>query len=235
MSDEDANIRVMPTTVQHTGTVIFMHGSGDTGMGVKEWVKMLLKEDMKFPHIKVLYPTAPFRPYTPLGGENSNVWFDRRRIAPDVPEHLETINLSLNRLTEIVNEEVKSGIEMKNIIIGGFSMGGAMALHLGYRALNEVGGIFALSSFLNDDSIVYKTLDKRADRKPLPPLFMCHGDRDELVLLKWGQETFGMLEERGIKGEFHVLNGAFHELKRREILQLRNWISERIPSPSEEK
>lgn len=35
-------------------------------------------------------------------------------------------------------------------------MGGTMALHLCYRFIPEVAGVFALSSFLNDDSVVYK-------------------------------------------------------------------------------
>lgn len=35
-------------------------------------------------------------------------------------------------------------------------MGGAMALHLACRNHPEVGGVFALSSFLNKDSVVYQ-------------------------------------------------------------------------------
>lgn len=35
-------------------------------------------------------------------------------------------------------------------------MGGAMALHLACRYHPEVGGVFALSSFLNKDSVVYQ-------------------------------------------------------------------------------
>lgn len=39
---------------------------------------------------------------------------------------------------------------------GGFSMGGAMALHLACRYHPDVAGVFALSSFLNKDSVVYQ-------------------------------------------------------------------------------
>ena len=35
-------------------------------------------------------------------------------------------------------------------------MGGGMALHLGYRFLRDIPGVFALSSFLGDNSRIYK-------------------------------------------------------------------------------
>lgn len=34
-----------------------------------EWVRFLIGKDMQFPHIKVVVPTAPVQPYTPLDGE----------------------------------------------------------------------------------------------------------------------------------------------------------------------
>lgn len=39
---------------------------------------------------------------------------------------------------------------------GGFSMGGGMAFHVAYRYQREVAGCFALSSFLNHNSVVCK-------------------------------------------------------------------------------
>lgn len=35
-------------------------------------------------------------------------------------------------------------------------MGGAMAMHLAYRFHPQVAGVFALSSFLNKNSVVYQ-------------------------------------------------------------------------------
>ena len=37
-------------------------------------------------------------------------------------------------------------------------MGGGMALQLGYRYLREVAGVFALSSFLGTQSLVYQVM-----------------------------------------------------------------------------
>lgn len=48
----------------------------------------------------------------------SNVWFDRIKIAPNCPEHLETLQSACEELKKIVNEEVKSGIPLSRIVIG---------------------------------------------------------------------------------------------------------------------
>lgn len=42
---------------------------GDTGKNLMEWIRFLIGKDMQFPHIKVIIPTAPAQPYTPLEGQ----------------------------------------------------------------------------------------------------------------------------------------------------------------------
>ncbi|TKC44524.1 hypothetical protein EI555_011635, partial [Monodon monoceros] len=131
-------------------------------------------------------------PYTPLKGGFSNVWFDRFQISNDCPEHLESIDVMCQVLTDLIDGEVKSGIKKNRILLGGFSMGGCMAMHLAYRNHQDVAGVFALSSFLNKTSAVYQALQKSDG--VLPELFQCHGTADELVLHSWGEETNSVLK-----------------------------------------
>lgn len=107
-------------------------------------------------------------------------------------------------------------------------MGGALALHSGYRFFPRAAGVFTLSSFLNDTSAVYDFLKSNDDTQK-PPLFMCHGNRDSLVDLSWGQNTFQELKKLGVDGEFHVIHNAMHELKKTEILKLIDWINKTLP------
>lgn len=65
----------------------------------------------------------------------------------------------------------------------GFSMGGCLAMHTGYHLNRNLGGIFALSTFLNNQSIVFESLDNKAADEKLPPLKMFHGDRYEYFLI----------------------------------------------------
>ncbi|NXE32576.1 LYPL1 protein, partial [Ptilorrhoa leucosticta] len=167
------------------------------------------------------------RPYTPMKGAFSNVWFDRYKICNDVPEHIESIDSMCRGLTDLINDEVKNGIAKNRILIGGFSMGGGMAMHLAYRFHQDLAGVFALSSFLNKDSAVYQALKR--NENALPELFQCHGTADELVLYSWGEETNKMLKSLGVSASLHTFPNLSHELNRTEIEKLKSWIVKKLP------
>jgi len=217
---------VAQTQAKPTGSLIFLHGSGSCGADMKEYVRFLSGK-LFFPHIRILYPTARTRPYTLNQGEPSNVWFDRVKLAPDVPEHVDTIKETAQDILQMIEGEVKLGIPLKRIVVGGFSMGGAMALHIGYKYTKDLAGVFALSSFLNEGSQVYKELEKKPEG--LPPLLMCHGGRDTVSFHEWGLNTFNNLQALGVQGRFESYNHLDHELSKKELVLLQEWLLERIP------
>ncbi|XP_053164942.1 lysophospholipase-like protein 1 [Hemicordylus capensis] len=218
---------VVAPTRRHTASVIFLHGSGDTGQGIRAWIKQTLNRDLSFQHIKVIYPTAPARPYTPMRGSLSTVWFDRYKISNDCPEHIETIDSMCQELTDLIDDEVKNGIRKNRILLGGFSMGGGMAMHLAYRYHQDLAGVFALSSFLCKNSVVYQALQKNEGE--LPELFQCHGMADELVLHPWGEETNEMLKSLGVRTTFLSFPNFHHELNSDELEKLQAWILKQLP------
>ncbi|KAL4657469.1 lysophospholipase-like protein 1 [Arapaima gigas] len=219
---------IVAQTGKHSASVIFLHGSGDTGQGLRMWVRDVLKQDLAFPHIRVIYPTAPARPYTPMGGALSNVWFDRYKISRDCPEHLESVEAMCRTLSEVVQQEVRAGVSKHRMLIGGFSMGGAMALHLVSRFHPDVAGVFALSSFLNKDSKVFQTVQGGRGQS-MPELFQCHGTADALVPHNWGEMTVAQLQEEGVNATFHSFPGLQHQLARAELEKLRSWIIKKLP------
>ncbi|XP_069116916.1 lysophospholipase-like protein 1 isoform X2 [Argopecten irradians] len=189
---------------------------------------MASRRDFHFPHAKVLYPTAPRRPYTPMGGAMSSVWFDRMQISPNVPDHTQSVDAMCGNLSALIQQEVANGIPKSRIIIGGFSMGGAMALHLAYRFHRDVAGVFALSSFINNGSALYKELESFQDNSPLPPLFYCQGEKDNITHPDWAQNTFTQLSSLGVQGTF-TKYPIYHELNKAELQALKTWINGRIP------
>ncbi|KAF6073509.1 lysophospholipase like 1 [Phyllostomus discolor] len=162
-----------------------------------------------------------------MKGGISNVWFDRFKISNDCPEHLESIDAMCQVLTDLIDDEVKSGIKKNRILIGGFSMGGCMAMHLAYRNHQDVAGVFALSSFLNKTSAVYQALQTREGA--LPELFQCHGTADQLVLPSWGAETSATLRSLGVRVDYHSFPGLLHELCPGELERLRSWVLAKLP------
>lgn len=204
--------------------------SGDTGSNLAEWVRFLLGRHMDFEHIKMIYPTAPVQAYTPLSGELSHVWFDRRAITIEALENRKSLSQMYEKINDLIQNEVELGVSPSRIIIGGFSMGGALALHIGYHLNCDLAGIFACSSFLNRDSIIYETLRQSlAAGTSLPELRMYHGAKDKLVPLDWGKETYEKLTELGVNGNFIPLDNTLHELKKHQILDIRDWILKKLP------
>ncbi|XP_071401880.1 lysophospholipase-like protein 1 isoform X1 [Centroberyx affinis] len=217
-------------TGQHSASVIFLHGSGDTGRGLRAWVRDVMVPDLAFSHIRVIYPTAPARPYTPMRGALSTVWFDRHKISRDCPEHLESIDAMCSTLGSIIQDELNAGVPKHRMIIGGFSMGGAMALHLACRYHPDIAGVFALSSFLNKDSVAFQAVEERVRAgNSLPDLFQCHGTSDDLVLHQWGEDTAALLRKAGMGATFHSLPGLHHQLSQPEMELLRTWILTKLP------
>ncbi|XP_009705208.1 PREDICTED: lysophospholipase-like protein 1 [Cariama cristata] len=121
----------------------------------------------------------------------------------------------------------KSNLSLFFCVLGGFSMGGGMAMHLAYRFHQDLAGVFALSSFLNKDSAVYQALKR--NESVLPELFQCHGTADELVLYSWGEETNQMLKSLGVSTSLHTFPNLNHELSRTEIEKLKTWIVKKLP------
>ncbi|KAM6968071.1 LOW QUALITY PROTEIN: lysophospholipase-like protein 1 [Aplochiton taeniatus] len=172
-------------------------------------------------HIRVIYPTAPTRPYTPTRGALSHVWVDRYKISRDNPEHLESIDAMCNTLGAVIQNEVKAGMPKHRMIIGGFSIG--MALHLACRYHPEVAGVFALSSFLNKGSVAYKAVEERTrEGLPIPDLFQ-HRTSDDLMLL---------LKKAGVPTTFFSFPGLQHHLSGPEMELLRSWVLTKRPPDS---
>merc|ERR1719412_224222 len=91
-----------------------------------------------------------------------------------------------------------------DITIGGFSMGGHLALHSVYRGQLDVSKCFAISSFLINESELYKL-----NHFPLVPLFLAHGDQD-----------------KNVNSSLVIYKGLGHEVRRDVMEDVYKWTSE---------
>lgn len=165
--------------------VIFLHGSGDTGPGVQAWLhhvsEGLFEEGLRKAGISLRFPTAPRVPYSLNGGMPQTVWFDRVAMAYEAPEDVEGLTRTVELVDKEIDKLIESGIPVSKIGVAGMSMGGCLALHVGYgmgRHAGKLGIIASLSTFLPKNSC----LDAQAScLKSSPPLFMAHGREDGFV------------------------------------------------------
>ena len=97
---------------------------------------------------KFILPTAPNRPISLNGGMSMPGWSDIMGLDADSAEDAAGFNESAERIKALIQKEVEGGIPTKSILLGGFSQGGALALHTSLRYPSPLAGCVALSSWL---------------------------------------------------------------------------------------
>lgn len=164
--------------------LIFLHGSGSDGDDIRTYLDTVPLPDFEnrtFTQVSrslsvtVHTITAPSRPYSPFGGELSTVWFDRspffQREGMNDTEDSVGVEASLDLVMKTA-ERVKD--RYSHIFIGGFSMGGGLALHaLRRNGPANLRGVFSMGSFaVNRSALVQGALGSNASL----PVLMMHGE-----------------------------------------------------------
>jgi len=225
---------VVPALKRHTATVIVAHGLGDSGAG---WIFLAenWRRRSKFNEVSFIFPNAPNIPITCNFGMRMPGWYDIKSLG-DLTSRDEDepgIMRSLSYFHSLVDAEISKGIPSGRIVIGGFSQGGAMSLISGITCPHKLGGIFALSSYLLLQS-KFKELVPANNPNKDTPIFMGHGDVDEVVRHKWGKKSADELKE-GWNVDFRTYEGLPHSAAPEEIDDLEAYLNERIPPLGDEK
>ena len=212
--------------------VIFCHGSGDTGAGVAAWVQSLMPAAI-YNQFRWTFPTARPIPYQLAGGAVSSVWYDRQGgFDPSYPEVTNTVEASVHQLVQVIKQELQNNPQLsaRNIVIGGFSMGGNIAYqtaarwHADATTTTPLGAVFGLSCYLNHDSRAWSMMQQQQQAKSWPPTFVAHGAADDFILPAWGHDTYQRLvQTTGLaknKSHFALYPDVQHEMVPREMADL---------------
>ena len=211
--------------------LVFLHGSGDTGPQFNAYLDSTalpkyncnsFRAVLASKNIDVMTPSAPRRKYSATGTQ-LNVWYDRSadflREGLLSSEDLSGAYDSLRDVFDRINE-VESNYD--HIFFGGFSMGGGLSLYTLSKELSaKVRGVFAISSFLVESSVVL-TQPLGAGASRLPVLIM-HGTVDRMIPFEWGRKTATNLLLLGLEVQFRAFAGVDHELVEEELQDLIGW------------
>eukprot|EP01134_Creolimax_fragrantissima_P003788 CFRG3788T1 len=212
------NAVVIKPTGEHKATVIFAHGLGDTGHGWSPVVEMI-----KHPNVKYILPHAPTRPVSLNMGMSMPAWFDIFGLTASAKEDATGVRESAERIIGIVNEEIMDGVPSEKIIIGGFSQGGAIGLYAGLMYDKPLAAIVGLSTWLPLNTDFPAKLN---DANKKTPLFLAHGDSDQVVSIAWGKATNAKLEEWGYNSTWQTYGGMGHSTCPQELNDLRVFLSQ---------
>lgn len=216
----EPNPVIIAATAKHTASLIFFHGLGDTGHG---WASTIAA--IRGPHVKVICPTASTMPVTMNAGFRMPSWFDLRTLDATAPEDEEGILRATNAVHGLITNEVKGGIPATRILIGGFSQGGALALHAALTYPDRLAGVMSLSCWLPRHAHFPDGVKAPLDT----PIFQAHGDSDPVVPSKWGQMTASFLKTFMKNIEFNTYQGLSHSSSEAELKDMRAFIDKILP------
>ena len=212
-------------TAPISGTVVWLHGLGADGHDFVPVAPLLCRPDQRF-----VFPHAPRRRVTINGGYLMRAWYDIRSMERGSDrEDPADIAASHADLVAQLDREVARGVPPERIVLAGFSQGAAMALHTGLRYPRRLAGLVALSGYL----VLEHALDAEAHAaNAATPLFIGHGDRDDVVPVEAGHATFARLRT-GRPADYHGYVMG-HEVNTQEIVDLGQWLARWLPAPDAE-
>lgn len=198
--------------------VIWLHGLGADGNDFVPIVPELgLPEELP---IRFVFPHAPMRAVTINMGMTMRAWYDIRGMDRSAAEDLEGIRASTKAVHNLIAKENQRGIAATNIILAGFSQGGAVALHTALRYPERLAGIMALSTYLPQHESLAA---EKSDANAKTPIFMAHGSQDPMVPQSFGTFSRERLEEQGYDVEWHSYPMQ-HQVCMEEIKDIATWL-----------
>jgi len=203
-------------------SVIWLHGLGADGHDFEPIIPELVARD--WPALRFVFPNAPVRPVTINGGMPMRAWYDIKGMQIEDKQDEAGIRDSITALDALIAREVERGIETGNILLAGFSQGGAIVLAGGVRHARRLGGIIALSTYL---PLADRTATERSEANRGLPIFMGHGSLDNVVPEVLGTTSRNALETLGYAVEWRSYPMA-HQVSAAEIADLRAWIGARL-------
>ena len=209
-------------TEAQRGSVIWMHGLGASNDDFESVVP-----ELDAGYLRFIFPAAPLRPVTINGGMRMPAWYDILTFDdPPLREKADDVREAGREIERLIEREHERGIPYSSIVLAGFSQGGAMALHVGLRAREGLGGVVVLSGYL---VLPEHFESERSASNQKTPFLYCHGRQDPIVPHFLGKAGFERLKAAGYPAEWAEYPMQ-HSLCLEEVERVRAWLRQRFPT-----
>ena len=207
-NEDDGPLVFNSTSGNHTHTIIFMPGYGNSPEDFKKFfikrINFTKKNDTT-----IIILRSPIN-YVSVQKSKNHSWFDIYNFPLDnfSDINLEDLKKSAKILEGVVNNEVNllNG-NYEKIIVGGHSQGAAISLYQAYTSQKKYGGVFAFSGFLSPGEI--------SDDKRNMKVYFGYGDKDDVIIPSFINKTL----ERVMNFEgfdLHIYKDHTHYVNRNE-------------------
>ncbi|MFI3189688.1 carboxylesterase [Crenothrix sp. D3] len=197
MTSKLSTIEIEPQA-DHQYSVIWLHGLGADGHDF-EHIPQELHINIA-PHCRFIFPNAPIQAVTINGGMEMRAWYDILAMNLEREVDINGIYQTAKLIEQLIEREKNNGIATENILLAGFSQGGVIALHVGLRYPEKLGGVIALSAYL---PTLIQLNSEAAIANQHTPIFMAHGILDSVVDVETGKAVFDSLHAQGYPIQWH--------------------------------
>lgn len=199
------------TGLEPRHAVIWLHGLGADGHDF-EFIAPQLGIPADTP-VRFIFPHAPMRPITVNGGMVMRGWYDivDLPVDPGQPrrEDRQGLEASMQIVEDLIAQENNRGVPTENIILAGFSQGGAIALFTALRIQQKLAGVVAMSTYLPDANTAES---ENSGINNDTPIFFGHGTQDPLIPVAAAEKSREILEALGysVHWKTYIMEHSVH-------------------------
>jgi len=210
----------LETNPNPTAAVIWLHGLGASGHDFEPVVPELGLPDNAA--VRFIFPHAPNMPVTINGGMTMPAWYDIKAMDIDRVVDTDQLMASSDAVAKLVDREIERGVKSENIVIAGFSQGGAVAYELGLSYPKRLAGIIALSTYFATAKTV-----KRSEANRDIPIRIYHGTFDPMVPEALGRQSVEKLQEMGFEPTYETYPME-HSVCMEEIVDIGKFLRDKV-------
>ncbi|WP_427982074.1 alpha/beta hydrolase [Agarivorans sp.] len=199
--------------------IICLHGLGAGAEDLLPLAKQLKLN--QHATVRFIFPSAPERPVSANGGYFMPAWYDILAFSPQRQINLQHLNQVSAQVSQLVEQQMAQGIASENIILMGFSQGGAVAYHCALNTTKPLGGLVCMSTYLLPQSLPKQPWQLNT------PILIQHGQQDDVVAPSLGQQAAEQLKALGYHTEFESFTMA-HTISLSQIKALSLWLNQRL-------
>ena len=203
-----------------THSIIWCHGLGADGHDFADLVPEL---SLAAQHgLRFIFPHAPEIPVTANGGYIMRAWYDILELSVERRINRSHLSEAVQSIWEWMEHEQQQGIPHQNILLAGFSQGGAVAYQAALNYPQKLAGLLAMSTYIAD----YEALQPQPLHRNMPILIQ-HGNFDPVVLSALGQKACDYLSEQGFDPQWQHYPTE-HNLCPEQIEAISQWLRARL-------
>jgi len=219
---EAQEVVTVSASQNHTATVIFLHGLGQSNL---TW-KLVVTEALapRLPQVQWILPQAADKPVSMNQGMRRPSWFDISRLPPGNDEFDELgVTESIALIENVILSQVHSGLDSRRIVLVGFSQGACLSMMVALTTLHELGGVASLSGWIPP-----RVRDQMIHTASSLAVLWLHGEADIEVPISYGEDAVSFLRSQvGIPDDlvqFKSYDGLAHAINDEELNDLASWL-----------